>query len=216
MSILEVYKEYRIPPQLQFHQLQVAGVAKLITDNFTELIDRKDIIMACLLHDMGNIIKFDLSLYPEYVEPEGLEYWEKVQREFVEKYGNDEHKATYTIAKEIGVNEKVSFILENIGFSNAEFVVGSDNFELKIATYSDQRINFGEVIDMRARHLASRKRYLKKKNFNHAAKTNDFDKLSNMWRDIENQIFEKAKIKPEEITTEKVEKEIESLSLLSV
>ena len=35
MKIIDIYKKYSIPPQLQLHQLRVASVAKLICDNLT-------------------------------------------------------------------------------------------------------------------------------------------------------------------------------------
>lgn len=65
MTILEIYKKYKIPHHLQLHILRVGAVATLIIDNINhELVtefDRNLIITICLLHDMGNVIKFDFS-----------------------------------------------------------------------------------------------------------------------------------------------------------
>lgn len=36
---------------------------------------------------MGNILKFNFDLFPEFCKPEGREFWEKVQEEFKQKYG---------------------------------------------------------------------------------------------------------------------------------
>ena len=77
-------------PNLREHQLRVASVAAQICDNFFEPLNKKDIVTACLLHDMGNIIKFNLNYFPELIKPEGIEYWQKVQNEYKKKYGNDE------------------------------------------------------------------------------------------------------------------------------
>ena len=46
-----------------------------------------------LLHDLGNIVKFDLEKYPDFLgkEKPRLEYWKKVQKEVREKYGSDDH-----------------------------------------------------------------------------------------------------------------------------
>ena len=82
MKISEIYRKYRIPPQLQLHQLRVASIAKYICDNLKVPVDIEEVVSADLLHDMGNIIKFDLSLFPEYLEPEGLEYWQGVKNDF--------------------------------------------------------------------------------------------------------------------------------------
>src|SRR3989344_1397907 len=120
MKIIEIYKKYKIPPNLQEHQLRVAAVALTICDNFNSEIDKDSVIKAALLHDMGNIIKFDLSKFPEFLEPEGIEYWKRVKEEFRKKYGEDEHNATYEIAKEIGVNKFAFEIIQGYGFSKYE------------------------------------------------------------------------------------------------
>ena len=78
-NISEIYEEYKIMPNLREHMLRVAGAASLICDNFTEPLNKEEIISACLLHDMGNIIKFKLDYFPEFNKPEKAEYWQNVQ-----------------------------------------------------------------------------------------------------------------------------------------
>jgi hypothetical protein len=75
MKILDIYKDYQIPDNLQLHQLRVAGVAKLTFDNWlSEKPDINLITSVCLLHDMGNIIKFDFEKFPQLVEGD-IEHW---------------------------------------------------------------------------------------------------------------------------------------------
>ena len=74
MKISEIYQKYQIPPHLQLHMYRVSAVAWTICDNFDEELDKIKIVAADLLHDMGNIIKFDLKLFPEFLEPEGYDY----------------------------------------------------------------------------------------------------------------------------------------------
>src|SRR3989344_3343249 len=112
MKITEIYKKYKIPKNLQEHQLKVAAVASTICNNFKQKIDKESVITAALLHDMGNIIKFDLGKFPEFLEPEGIEYWQIVQVEFRKKDGEYEHDATYKKAEEIGVNKSVFEIIQ--------------------------------------------------------------------------------------------------------
>jgi len=81
----EIYREYRLMPSLSLHQLRVAAVAKLICDSFKERIDTNNVVLACLYHDMGNIIKFDLNYFPEFTKPEGLEYWQKIKEDYIKK-----------------------------------------------------------------------------------------------------------------------------------
>src|SRR3954452_25294278 len=97
-KVSEIYSEYKIMPALQQHQLRVAAVAAMICDSLPGT-DKETVVIACLFHDMGNIIKSDLSYFPEFVQPEGLEYWEKVKQEYIQKYGSDENAATKEIAK---------------------------------------------------------------------------------------------------------------------
>src|SRR5438045_2401455 len=110
MNISEIYKKYKITPLLQQHQLRAASVGAYIADhwNIKQQIDKDGIIQTLLLHDMGNIIKFDFD-DSELNPSDEKEYWKAVQKEFVEKYGHDEHIATNMIAKEIGVTAKVEY-----------------------------------------------------------------------------------------------------------
>jgi len=79
MNIIQVYAKYQIMPELARHQLRVAGVAQTIVQACQERLDEDSIVTACLLHDMGNILKFDLTRFPEFLQPEGLDYWQQVQ-----------------------------------------------------------------------------------------------------------------------------------------
>ena len=119
-EISKIYEEYNIFNGLQNHMLRVAAVAQLICDSIDQEVERDNIISACLLHDMGNIIKSKLDKFPELLEPEGLGYWTNVQNEFFEKYGRDEHHATMQIGKEVGVSEKTLMYMDLMGFPNVE------------------------------------------------------------------------------------------------
>ena len=58
MNILEIYKKYHLPENLQMHMLRVAACSNLIIDNWKgKEIDKQSIIRVCLLHDMGNMVK---------------------------------------------------------------------------------------------------------------------------------------------------------------
>ena len=80
MTIWEAYEAYRIMPNLRLHQLRVAAVARELAQALhadVELVTR-----AALLHDMGNIMKSDLTQFPpEFYGDEGLAYWEEVKAE---------------------------------------------------------------------------------------------------------------------------------------
>lgn len=212
-KIQEIYKEYKIMPTLQVHQLRVAAVAKVITDSFVGNLDREGVVKACLVHDMGNIIKFDLAYFPDFFQPEGLKYWQEVKDEYISKYGSDEHGATIAIAKEVKLSENIMDCLNNIGFSKSTSNAEGDSFENKIAAYSDMRVGPHGVISMEDRIEEGHKRYQGKK---HSIGSNNFESLSNSLRVMETQIFEKVSIKPEDITDEKVKGLIEELKSLII
>lgn len=214
-TVQQIYSEYKIMPNLQLHQLRVAAVAKDLSENFNGELDKESITTACLFHDMGNIIKSDLSYFPEFVEPEGLGYWQKIKKEFIEKYGTEENIATGLIAKEIKLSSQAMTCLKYIGFSHSEKNEAAGSFESKICSYADMRVGPYGVISLDERFFEGRKRYAGKK----MSLTSDyFEMLAQSMRNIEKQIFEKIPvIRPSDITDEKVKdivKELRNLSFL--
>lgn len=207
-TVSEIYREYKIFPRLQDHMLRVAAIASLICDNFEETLPKENMITACLLHDMGNIIKAELTLFPDFWQPEGVEYWQKVKDEYLKKYGN-EHIATEVIAKEIGISEKSFSYLQTIGFSKCRQNELDKKFDNKICNYADMRVGPHGVMPMRERQLESHKRYQGRNQDISSADT--FGSFLQSAQNMENQIFVRCKIKPEDITDEAVEPIIKKL-----
>ena len=197
-------------PNLRLHMFRVAGVASVICDNIAENVDRESVITACLLHDMGNIIKFKLDLFPTFLEPEGREYWQNVQNEYFKKYGKDEHVATLDIAREIDVNHKVMNLLESIGFTQAKENYETAYFDRKIAAYSDMRVEPHGVVSLEDRFRDGRKRTRIHKPNSHDESL--FEEMSSFLRKIEKQIFEKTAIKTDDVTDEKISDYVKKLS----
>lgn len=205
MHILDIYEKYQIMPQLQEHQLRVAGVAGLICENFQEEVDAENIIMACLLHDMGNIIKFDLNktsaLFNRSIN---LGHWQKVKAEFIKKYGANEHHATILIAHELKLDQRQIDLIGCIGFYEAPLNAQDHDFGKKIVQYSDDRVTPHGVVGLEHRLQDLRKRY-----DNHQQDTAVRGNFENALREMEKQIFSRCKIKPEEITEERVREKFE-------
>lgn len=211
-TVQEIYDEYKIMPQLQMHQLRVASVAKIISDNFNGELDKEDIILGCLFHDMGNIIKSDLNYFPEFLEPKGLEYWQEVKNRFIEKYGTDDHVGTELVVKEFGLAEGAVNCFKHMGFHNATKNDLGTSFENKICNYSDMRAAPHGIISMEDRIAEAKKRYAGRKH----SITDNFEPLAQSMRNIEKQVFERVSIKPEDISDEKVDAVIEELKKLKV
>jgi hypothetical protein len=200
-TVEEIYKKYRIMPILATHQLRVKAVGEMICDHFKEPIDKERVGLASAFHDMGNIIKFNLSHFPDSVEPEGLEYWEGVKREYIEKYGQDEHAATLSIAKEIGLDDKTFKILNGIGFSQLDQTLDDPSMERKICAYADMRVGPRGIISIDERLEDGRRRYAKT---SHSIMSGKFDALKDALKKIEDRIFEKTDFKPEDISDETI------------
>ncbi len=143
MTIKALYENYQIPSNLQRHMCMVAAVGMYIVDHWDKPndLDRVRIAKGLLLHDTGNIIKFDFSR-PDLLgdaERKDLEKWKKVQFEFTQKYG-DEDTATHALARQSGVDEKVLEILDAVGSAKLQKALETTDWNKKIACYSDFRI----------------------------------------------------------------------------
>lgn len=201
IKISEIYTEYKIMPVLQEHMFRVAAVASLICDNLDEKVNKEEIITACLLHDMGNIIKSDLQFLPELLKPEGREYWQKVKDGFIEKYGNADHEAHVQIAKEIGVSREVIRLIDQVRFSLLCVQKDGNDISAKITHYADGRADPYGIVSYEGRMEEAKVRY---KDRDKLFPLENREKLIECGKDIEKQIFAKCKIKSEDITNETV------------
>ena len=199
LSVETIYKKYKIMPNLQEHMLRVASVASLICDSIDISVDKENVITACLLHDMGNIIKFKLDNFPEFLEPEGLIYWQNVQTEFKDKYGDNEYLTALNIAQEIGVSGRVLELIKAISFLDAPNNASGTDYGKKIVEYCDDRVDPFGIVSLEQRFLDLKKRYAHRDR-----STSERETFENAVRQMEKQIFSKCKIKPENINNETV------------
>lgn len=213
----DIYREYKIMPSLQLHQLRVAAVAKLVCENFEQPIDEHSVTLACLFHDMGNILKFDLTVFSDFVQPEGIEYWQGIKEEFASKYGNDQHAASLRIAREIGLSDTVAACIDIVAFSKIEELLASGSWEQKVCEYADARVAPTGVLPLEERLEEGRKRYMGRSvKTGVVAPRERFDALLAAGRKLEKQIFEHSRIQPEDITDAAVAPVVEELRNYSI
>ncbi len=203
-------------PSLQLHQLRVAAVAKLLCKHLKKPVRTEDVVVACLFHDMGNIVKFQLGDIPEFLEPEGLAYWQRVQHDYTQKYGGaDQHAANEAIARELGLSDEVICYIAAVSFSKVGEVVASDSFEEKICEYADSRVGPRGILSLDDRLRDGRKRYLKRNDRVQqngvAAPDDTFEALMKLEHELEEQIFAVADIAPQDITDQAVAPLVEEL-----
>jgi len=198
MTITQAYAQYRIMPCLELHQLRVAAVAEYIFQHAQFKANRNQVVTALLLHDMGNIIKFDLDRFPEFLEPQGKKYWRKVMDEYIERYGNEEQLATMSIAQELGVSRGVLNLIDAIGFGRTEAIAKSKSYNGKVCAYSDIRVAPHGVVSLDDRIKDLHERYHDR----YPSKSDrDFrQKCESQARIIESQIFRHTQLQATDIT----------------
>lgn len=202
VNITEVYEKYKINQGLREHMLRVAAVAKLICDNSTSELDTKNIITACLVHDLGNLIKFDLAISKDLLEPEGLKYWTGVQVEMKEKYGDNEHVATERMVKELNTNEAVLFYFSMFGDEGTKTALESNSLGAKIATYSDMRVGLYGLVSLSDRMNDLRDRYIKRNMSDFSSEK--IDTREDRLVEMEKVIFGQNKLQPADVTDEAI------------
>jgi hypothetical protein len=210
MTVTDVYDRYHIMPVLRLHQLRVAAVAKQICASLTTPANTEAIVATCLIHDMGNILKFDLTYFPDATQPEGPEYWERVKADYAHRYGTDEHAATAQIAKELGVSDTIQTYLSTIGFSQVSQALHHGSLEQQICCYADQRVAPSGVVSIYERLEDGRQRYANRPHRTLGPQT--YDTLARDLEALETAVFKHTTIRPEAITNATIEADVTALA----
>lgn len=204
MNIIEIYKKYHLPENLQMHMLRVAACSNLIIDNWNgKEIDEESIIRVCLLHDMGNMVKIpeDFSKDEEFIN---------IRKKYFNKYGTNDHEINLEIGKQEGLTEKEIIILDGKRSRKNEETLKSDSYEIKICAYCDQRVAPDGVVGIKERLEDAKIRYKDKplSVWSNEEKANHLIECS---LGIEKQIMKYCKLKPENINDDSIKTYIEKL-----
>lgn len=167
MKIEQLYTQYQIPPNLQQHMLWTAALGQLVVQSWqADPIKKDQTILALLVHDMGNIVKFDLEsdFSAKLLESQGqtLSRWQQVQQEFTAKYSADADQANIAIAQEVGLPELVIQLLKNHTFEQIPELVENQQWEHLICLYGDLRIGPHGLLSIKERIEDLRQRYLQR------------------------------------------------------
>lgn len=204
MNIIEIYKKYHLPENLQMHMLRVAACSNLIIDNWNgQEVDKEAIIRVSLLHDMGNMVKIseDSSKDEEFI---------RIRRKYFEKYGTNDHEINLEIGKIEGLSAKEITILDGKRSRKNEETLKSDSYERKICAYCDQRVAPDGVVGIKERLEDAKIRYKDKplSVWSNEEKANHLIECS---LGIEKQIMEHCKLNPEDINDNSIKTYIEEL-----
>ena len=209
MNIIEIYKKYHLPENLQMHMLRVAACSNLIIDNWTGVeIDNKAIIRVCLLHDMGNIVKIpeDFSKDQEFL---------KIRKKYFDKYGTNDHEINLEIGKQEGLTEQELTILDGKRSRKNEETLKSNSYERKICAYCDQRVAPDGVVSVKERLEDAEVRY-KNKPLSVWSNEEKANHLIESSLGIEKQIMKYCKLKPEDINDFSIKEYIEQLKAYDI
>jgi hypothetical protein len=211
-TIQEIYQECQIMPNLQTHMFRVTVVAQIICEHFEpEMLENEQgaIAAACLFHDTGNILKFDLEKFPQFLEPEGLEYWQTVKANFTQKFGADEHLASQEIARQFHQSNRVIQLIKSVSFNSMPETVEELDFGKMICEYADDRVTPFGVTSLTERLVDFEKRYgAKYPSPQEKARRSEFARLAYQ---LEEKIFQHCSISPNDVTDDVVNPRIEGL-----
>ena len=211
-SIHQIFEKFRIIKNLQEHMLRSAAVGRLICDHWNgPTINKDDIIAALLIHDLGNIVKMDfnseagLKLIGDEIKR--IDFWKGVQGEVIDKYGLDDHVVSEKMSEELGISKRLKFILKNHVFNNNEATADSNDWEVKIASYADQRIGPFGVLSLEQRFVELKERYADRENKN--VNNPKIDVFIDCAFKIERQVLSNTTLKPEDINNASIKKYVE-------
>lgn len=160
MNIKDAYARYEIMPNLEEHMLRVTGVGYLVAESWTgSSIDSELVVKTGLLHDMGNIVKFDLSEETaNKFMVKNVKYWRKVQEKYIQKYGTAADEATYAILKEMNLVSALEIIEEETKMYGSGWESKNLRPESVVLMYADMRVIPSGVtsIEQRSRDLSNR------------------------------------------------------------
>jgi hypothetical protein len=197
MTISNIYTQYSTPKNLQQHMLRVASLASLITENWTTPhLSKNDILVTCLLHDIAKPMTFDLAKQAQFgMSAQDIEKLAKLQKTLRQTYGDNEHIATYKICQEIGVNENILRLIDNLEWSNIPLLLEKNDIESLIPIYCDMRIGPEALLSIEVRVADVTKR----------EESNKTDEFTKNGIELEKTIQSHCKYDLKSITNEKIE-----------
>lgn len=159
-----IYDYCQLPPVLRQHMVRVTKVGKWLLKHWVgPEFDQSLYIHALLVHDLGNLAKFDLSptAVVRLLPLENIEEWKRIQQNFIAKYGNNADEATLKLIHELRL-PRADDLAELIGGHNPsrlQATVQQPNWTQKLLDYTDFRVGPFGVLSLDERFADLTKRY---------------------------------------------------------
>ena len=138
----------------------MAAVGKYLIDYWQgPAIDESAIVTALLVHDLGNLVKFDLTGSTKALDPTLLtNEWREQQTQLRAKYGYHSHQATLQMLQELGLPEKVRQLAAKMNAADV-CQIAEDSLAQQICEYADLRVIPTGVTSLHDRLVDLRHRY---------------------------------------------------------
>jgi hypothetical protein len=205
----KIYRRLDVPPNLKEHMIRVASVASIICDNWKgERINKDDVIAAALIHDVGNLVKFDFAgrTSNELLkkDPRDIGYWKRKQKALIKKYKtNDAQVVILAMMKEIGASKKIVRLLELCTPTNIKKILKSHNYEAMMLSYCDNRVGPFRIVSLKERFADLEKRYIGRFYQGEVITKKSFGYLKPLVL-IEKELMRNARLSPEQINDRSV------------
>ena len=206
-SISAIYDRFLVTRNLRRHMFRV-GVAEMVCDNWKGTAPNKDdVVAACLLHDIGNIVKFDFSKENTIKmlgeDGKSIASWQKVKDDIIARYGRFDTKVNHNMVAELGVDDRILFLVDHMGgiFENKR---RGDDCELMVCGYADFRVEPTGIFSVTDRFMDFARRCKDSKSPEMRARGLFVIKELPMALEIERQIFADVSITPEGINDKSI------------
>lgn len=213
VPISQIYQTFNIPKNLAMHMLWVTSIGALTIENWSgPVIDRDRVISALLLHDIGNLIKFELSSSQakKLYSKQELKKLVVFQKQMIGFYGDNADIANILILQELQVNKQIIQLLENHSFDYLPTLLDSENWNEKIVFYADLRVAPWGIVSVAQRVKNLRERYCHRNpDWNNNSL---YKKWLNWSTQLEDQLNQQTKIDLESIPQNRIEEKVLALS----
>ena len=159
-----IFKHYQLPNLLQNHLWRTASLMELMLNHWHgPKLDKQLLIETMLLHDLGNLVKFNLSdTTPLMLLTDAeLPLYRTLQAEWHQKYGTVVDEVTVQFVKELRLihAQAISQIILTHTEGTQPSTVNHDDWTQKLCDYTDFRVAPQGLVSLKERFDDLGKRY---------------------------------------------------------
>jgi hypothetical protein len=118
------------------------------------------------LHDLGNLVKFDMTLFPDLFEPEWIAYRTQQKQSTIQNHGFPAEPATLSMCTQLPLTQTTQKLLESFLSSRFEKAIEDQlPIQILLVHFADMHIWMSWYIPRKERVQKLRKRYIRNKNY---------------------------------------------------